>query len=117
MHYNWLMAWTGLTFYTNLLALFAVIPSFIFFINLYGLVGAAIVWLMFNSMYLLVAIPIMHRRLLPGEQWRWYLEDVGLPLAASILRCICACCSLLHPSLLLVVSLAVLLASTFRSPL
>jgi O-antigen/teichoic acid export membrane protein len=107
--------WTGLTFYTNLLTLFAVIPSFIFFIHLYGLVGAAVVWLMLNSMYLLVVIPIMHRRLLPGEQWRWYLEDVGFPLAASILaggmgRLLISPST---PPFLLAVSLAVLLACTF----
>ena len=109
--------WIGLTFYTNLLAIFVVIPSFIFFISLYGLVGAAIVWFMLNSMYLLVVIPTMHRRLLPGEHWRWYLEDVGRPLAASIL--VGGIGRLLIPlsttSFLLAVSLAVLLASTFGS--
>ncbi len=107
--------WTGLTFYINLLAIFAVIPLFIFFISLYGVVGAASVWFMLNSMYVLVAIPIMHRRLLPGEQWRWYLEDVGLPLAASIL--VGSIGRLLIPlsttPFFLAVSLAVLLASTF----
>jgi hypothetical protein len=26
----------------------------------------------------------MHSRLLKGEQWRWYREDVGLPLVAAL---------------------------------
>jgi hypothetical protein len=26
----------------------------------------------------------MHQRLLKGEQWRWYREDVGLPLVAAL---------------------------------
>jgi hypothetical protein len=26
----------------------------------------------------------MHRRLLRGEQRRWYVEDIGLPLAAAL---------------------------------
>ena len=27
----------------------------------------------------------MHRRLLKGEMWRWYREDVGIPLAGALM--------------------------------
>jgi hypothetical protein len=33
----------------------------------------------------LFEVPFMHRRLLPGEQWRWYLVDMGVPLVVSLL--------------------------------
>jgi hypothetical protein len=52
--------------------------------SFYGAVGAAFMWVIFNCGLLLVGIQLMHRRLLKGEQWRWYLEDVGLPLAVSL---------------------------------
>jgi hypothetical protein len=29
-------------------------------------------------------LPLMHRRILRGEQWRWYGIDVGLPLIAAL---------------------------------
>ena len=38
-----------------------------------------------NSGYVLISISFMHRRLLPTEKWRWYLEDVGQPLAVALL--------------------------------
>ncbi|MEO6152856.1 MAG: hypothetical protein ABIT09_02215 [Croceibacterium sp.] len=28
-------------------------------------------------------VPIMHRRLLRGEAWRWYLVDMGIQLSVS----------------------------------
>jgi hypothetical protein len=33
----------------------------------------------------LFEIPVMHHRLLRKEMWRWYLQDVCLPLAVCIL--------------------------------
>lgn len=32
---------------------------------------------------MLIAVPIMHRRLLPGETWR-YFGDIGLPLVFTV---------------------------------
>lgn len=37
-----------------------------------------------TSGFALVGIQLLHRRLLKGEQWRWYFEDVGLPLSVSL---------------------------------
>jgi O-antigen/teichoic acid export membrane protein len=76
--------WTKLTFHMNLLALVFVTPSIVVMASLYGAVGAAIVWVVVNAGLALVVIPLMHRRILKGEQWKWYFEDVGLPLAASL---------------------------------
>jgi hypothetical protein len=76
--------WTKLSFKINVVAVFILAPSIILMASLYGAVGAALIWVIFNSGLVLVGIQLMHRRLLRGEQWKWYREDVGLPLAVSL---------------------------------
>jgi len=76
--------WTNLCFYVNVIAIVLLAPMLIVMVHYYGAIGAAIVWIVLNSGYVLVDIQIMHRRLLKGEKWRWYREDVGLPLASSL---------------------------------
>jgi hypothetical protein len=50
----------------------------------FGAAGGASAWLMLNGAYVLFTLPLMHRRILRGEQWRWYGIDVGLPLVAAL---------------------------------
>ena len=76
--------WTSLAFYTNVISVIILIPLLIVAISHYGALGAAVVWIALNSGYVLISLQIMHRRLLEGEQWRWYFEDVGLPLVAAL---------------------------------
>ena len=76
--------WTNLAFYTNVISVIILIPLLLVAISYYGALGAAAVWIALNSGYVLVSLQIMHRRLLKGEQRRWYLEDVGLPLMAAL---------------------------------
>ncbi len=76
--------WTRLTLYTNTVAIIFMVPLTLGLISLYGAVGGAAVWGILNGGYVLIELPIMHRRLLQGEQWKWYFEDVGLPLAGSL---------------------------------
>jgi O-antigen/teichoic acid export membrane protein len=76
--------WTKLAFYLNLAAILICAPLIILMVTFYGAVGAAITWVIINCSFVLVGIQLMHRRLLKGEQWRWYFEDVGLPLAVSL---------------------------------
>jgi O-antigen/teichoic acid export membrane protein len=76
--------WTRLAFYTNVIAVILLIPLLIVATANYGAIGAALLWIVLNSGYVLIQIQIMHRRLLKGEQWRWYFEDVGLPLVAAL---------------------------------
>lgn len=72
--------WPELTMYTNAAAAVLVVPAMIYATRRYGLIGAASVWVLLNSFYVLFTVPLMHRRLLRGEKWRWYLSDVALPL-------------------------------------
>ena len=80
--------WTKLSFFKTLVAVILVVPLIIYMTGRYGAAGAAVSWLVLNVGMLLVEIPIMHRRLLRKEQWRWYFQDVTVPLAAA---CAVAC--------------------------
>jgi O-antigen/teichoic acid export membrane protein len=75
--------WTSLAFYSNVISVIFLIPLLFVAASSYGAVGAAAIWIILNSGYVLIQLQIMHRRLLKREQWRWYVEDVGLPLAAA----------------------------------
>ena len=77
--------WTRLSVYKNVLAVILVVPLLVYMTAHHGAIGAASVWLVLNLGYLCFEIPIMHRRLLRAEQWRWYRRDVALPLAACVL--------------------------------
>lgn len=76
--------WTSLAFYTNLISVIILIPLLIVATSYYGALGAAVIWIALNSGYVLISLQIMHWRLLRGEQWRWYFEDVGLPMLATL---------------------------------
>ncbi len=77
--------WTSLAFYTNVISVIVLIPLLVVVTSYYGALGAAMIWIALNSGYVIIAIQVMHRRLLIGEQWRWYFEDVGLPLTATLI--------------------------------
>ena len=48
-------------------------------------IGVASVWVILNFTVFLFEIPIMHRRILRGEEWKWDAQDVLFPLMASLL--------------------------------
>ncbi|MFH1619524.1 MAG: oligosaccharide flippase family protein [bacterium] len=77
--------WTRLAFYSNVVSVIVLVPLIFVMTSHYGAAGAAIVWVMLNSGYVLIGIQLMHRRLLPGEKWRWYAEDLCMPLFAALL--------------------------------
>ena len=77
--------WTRLSFFKTLIAVILLVPLIIYMTTHYGATGAAIAWLVLNLGMFFFEIPIMHRRLLRTEKWRWYWQDVGLPLLACIL--------------------------------
>ncbi len=78
-------AWTKLSLYTNIIASIVLVPMIYFLATHYGAVGAAAAWVILNTGYVLICIQIMHSRLLKGEQWRWYLNDVALPLLSALI--------------------------------
>jgi len=78
-------AWTKLTLYTNIIASIVLVPMIYFLATRYGVVGAASAWVILNTGYVLICIQIMHSRLLKREQWRWYFNDVAVPLLSALI--------------------------------
>ena len=77
--------WTRLVFFSNLVSVLVLVPLMIALTIWYGAVGAASVWVILNMGVIFIVIPILHRRLLPAEKWRWYFKDVGLPFVVALL--------------------------------
>lgn len=75
--------WIRLGVYVNAASLVAIVPLILSGVRLYGAAGAAGGMLALNIGNLLFSIQFMHARLLPGEKWRWYWQDVSLPLLAG----------------------------------
>ena len=76
--------WTRLAFFSNAVAVVVLIPAIYFSVLHAGAVGAATVWLILNSAYLLISIQFMHLRLLKGEKWSWYINDIGKTLLITL---------------------------------
>jgi O-antigen/teichoic acid export membrane protein len=74
---------TKLVFHFNLAALFVLIPVIPWVALHYGAIGAAGIQIGINAIYIFFLIPLMYRRVLPGETWRWYILDIGRPLLVS----------------------------------
>jgi len=106
--------WTRLAFFVNLVSVLLVTPLIFVLTKWYGAVGAASVWVIQNAGYMFISLPIMHRRLLPNEKWRWYFEDVGRPLFAAVVVAVIGRCIIKSdwPPLLLLVSLGMVSGGT-----
>ena len=116
--------WTRLTIGANLLALILGIPFCIWAIGRDGIVGAAYLWFAINLGFVAIAVPLMHRRLMPGEMGAWYLQDILPPAISAAVIAVLGGWLLPAVSrniwgviLLATVSLATLLASAFSAPL
>lgn len=75
--------WTSLTIWTNLVAVAIIVPAILWLVPIYGAQAAGWIWVTLNAAYVLVAIHLMHRRILPGQLRRWYIEDIAGPLAGA----------------------------------
>lgn len=73
---------TKISFYQNLVSLLVQVPLTFYFIDKFGLIGAAIPRVIHNFSYLLIMIPLMHKTILEQDMWRWYF--VGLLRPACI---------------------------------
>jgi len=77
--------WTRLGFGLNLGLLALMTPTLILLTAQLGAVGGAATWALLNGLYLLVGLPLTHRRLLPNVLGVWLRSDVGRPLAVAVL--------------------------------
>lgn len=109
--------WTSLTLYVNLFSVAVLVPLTILMAKQYGAIGGALCWLFLNIGYLLMIIPLLHRRLLPKEKRWWYKEDVGVPFIIAFSSAgagrFLLCADRMSPStiILLLISIAVFAVS------
>jgi len=75
--------WTSLTIRINTVAVLLLVPAILWLVPIYGAIAAAWVWVVLNAGYLVFDIYFMHRRLIPTEKWRWYRQDIMIPLGAA----------------------------------
>ena len=81
---------TKFTIYQNLIAAIILVPLLFWLTKTYGAVGASFVWLIVNSGYILISMPIFYHKFLKGELWKWYKNDLALPLFTAAILVICA---------------------------
>ncbi len=82
-------AWTRLSLIFNFVGTLLLIPSMIFFVARYGALGATFMWLLLNSAYVLIMIYLMHKKILQGEKYKWYVDDIGKPFISTLLVVLC----------------------------
>lgn len=76
--------WTRIGLAINTFFILILVPATILMTSHYGAAGAASVWLGLNGIYMVIGVPLTHRRLLKGEALRWFTKDCGVPLAGSL---------------------------------
>jgi O-antigen/teichoic acid export membrane protein len=76
---------TRIQLITLLAGLAASVPLTIAAASYWGPPGAAAVWLAVNMAFLIINVPLTHRRFLAGETSRWAIHDVLLPIIAAVI--------------------------------
>jgi O-antigen/teichoic acid export membrane protein len=106
--------WTSIGLKITLSLTIVVVPAIWFMAKHYGPVGAALVCLGLQIVNMMIGVPLTHRRLLRGEMAKWFLQDIGPPLAASVFVVVVArmlITAQMSPSAMLAVLLVVLIAA------
>jgi O-antigen/teichoic acid export membrane protein len=76
--------WTRLTITINTAAVAIVIPTLLLTIPTYGAIGAAWIWIGLNLTYLVIGIYFMHKKLMKGKKYTWYLRAI---IAPTLITC------------------------------
>jgi hypothetical protein len=76
--------WTSLPFWLNIIYIATLVPTILWATIKYGAIGAAAVWLLLNILCLLVVPQLMHRIVLRGEKFEWYLNAFLIPILVSV---------------------------------
>jgi O-antigen/teichoic acid export membrane protein len=76
--------WTRIGSYLSAGLVLFFIPALVALTSRFGALGAAAAWAAMNALYLLIALPLTHQRLLPKEARRWAFEDTAVPALAAI---------------------------------
>lgn len=77
--------WMSLSAVFNVSALIIMIPTAWWFTHRWGLTGAALSWLLVQSVNAVLSVTLSHRKLLPGRTSGWLWRDVTLPALPALL--------------------------------
>ncbi|MES2122845.1 MAG: MATE family efflux transporter, partial [Chlamydiota bacterium] len=75
--------WMRLTIVMSACAFVLYFPTMLILSFSYGMVGAAIAWVLLQFFFLVIYLHLMHRKLIPEEKKKWLFEDVLLPFAGA----------------------------------
>lgn len=75
--------WPQLLMRTNAAQAIVIIPLIVGMVYWLQGIGAAIAWVVLNSMYTIFLVPRFFGRYMRGEQKKWYLSDVAFPSLAA----------------------------------
>jgi len=83
VHLQFAHGWTTLLVQINTLAAVLIVPTIFFIVPLYGPIGVAWIWVLFNAAYCVTGVHFMHRRILKEEKKGWYFFDTLIPLTSA----------------------------------
>lgn len=76
---------TRLLLYFNFIGFVIMLPALLIVVPTYGAIGAAWLWILYNSFYLLITPHYIYKLILHYEKWRWYAFDIFVPFMTSLL--------------------------------
>jgi O-antigen/teichoic acid export membrane protein len=76
--------WTSFLILIKIIAIAIIIPAILWVTPRFGAEGAAWVWVSLNAGFVLIGVNFIYRRILRAEKWRWYIQDILIPLLVGI---------------------------------
>jgi O-antigen/teichoic acid export membrane protein len=76
--------WTSFLILIKIIAIAIIIPAILWVMPRFGAEGAAWVWVSLNAGFVLIGVNFIYRRILRAEKWRWYIQDILIPLLVGI---------------------------------
>ena len=80
--------YTRLMVILNSILVITLVPMMYWSITVYGMVGPACVWVLLNTIYIVIGVPLIHERYLTQERRRWYLHGLIAPVLLIATVCI-----------------------------
>lgn len=72
--------WTRISIYVNIVNLILFIPAIFWIVPHFGAIGAAFIWLILNLGGILISVHFTFSKIMRSEKWKWYFQDIILPL-------------------------------------
>ena len=76
---------TRFAIWANFVAVVILIPGLLVSVQRYGTIAAPVVWVLLNTGYMLIIIPVMHKTILVKDMWLWYWKDVAFPALSALI--------------------------------